>query len=154
MMQVATELTFNQPSYESGRRDERDSIAETAGIEIRKVYAVLDQVRYLDWKFFVGADGHRLYMQVSFDANGEHWNGRKWLLSPHMTRSEIVQTAFKAVMTAVEHEVRESFLYKERAIFGPHYDIEALLSVCDSLDVRANPKEVAGVCSVLDGGER
>lgn len=57
------------------------------------------------------------------------WRGRKWLLSDHMTDGEIVQTAFKAILTAVEHEVRETFLYKGAAIFDPHYDIEKLVEL-------------------------
>jgi len=71
--------------------------------------------------------------------------GRKWLLSHHMTHSEVVQTAFKAVLTAVEHEVRESFTYKGCAIFGPHYDIERLVALCkgDHKEVRRRLGAVA-----------
>lgn len=57
------------------------------------------------------------------------WYGRKWLLSEHMTEAEIVQTVFKAVMTAVEHEVRETFLYKGQSVFDPHYDLERLVEL-------------------------
>lgn len=57
------------------------------------------------------------------------WYGRKWLLSEHMTDAEIVQTVFKAVMTAVEHEVREQFLYKGQSVFDPHYDLEKLVEL-------------------------
>jgi hypothetical protein len=61
------------------------------------------------------------------------WRGRKWLLSEHMTDGEVVQTAFLAVMTAVEHEAREVFTYQGRAIFDPHYDIYKLV------ELRARP---------------
>lgn len=54
------------------------------------------------------------------------WNGRKWRLSQHMTDSEIVQTMLKAVLTAQEHEAREGFLYRGKAIFDPHYDVDLL----------------------------
>lgn len=56
-----------------------------------------------------------------------------------MTVSELVQTALKAVLTAVEHEVREQFLYRGRAIFNPHCDVEELVALCErrALDVRA-----------------
>lgn len=75
------------------------------------------------------------YLQVSFDApcsktgRTQRQRGRKWLLSEHMTDSEIVQTAFLAVLTAVEHEVRESFLFKNQPIFGPHFDVNALVEM-------------------------
>ncbi|MGA9769189.1 MAG: hypothetical protein WBV94_09120 [Blastocatellia bacterium] len=55
---------------------------------------------------------------------------RKWLLSEHMVKSEIVQTAFKCAMTSAEHRVREHFLYKGERVFGPHYDVEALVEIC------------------------
>jgi hypothetical protein len=57
------------------------------------------------------------------------WAGRKWLLSEYMTAGEIVQTAFKALMTAIEHEAREQFLYKGVAVLDPHYDIEKLVEL-------------------------
>ncbi|NOS72036.1 MAG: hypothetical protein HOP33_19175 [Verrucomicrobia bacterium] len=52
---------------------------------------------------------------------------RKWLLSEHMTRSEIVATALKCVLTSEEHEAREDFLYRGQRIFGPHLDVEELV---------------------------
>lgn len=57
------------------------------------------------------------------------WKGRKWLLSEHMTDGEIVQTAFLATMTAMEHEARERFTYKGQSVFDPHYDIEKLVEL-------------------------
>lgn len=51
---------------------------------------------------------------------------RKWLLSEHMTKSEIVQTALKAVLTVLEHEAREKFEYKGVAVFNPHINVESL----------------------------
>jgi hypothetical protein len=92
----------------------------------------LAAVAYKDWAFHVAADGEGSYLQVKFTApdnvtGGEtSWSGRKWRLSQHMTRSEVVQTALKAVLTAEEHEAREQFLYRGRAIFGPHINVERL----------------------------
>lgn len=67
------------------------------------------------------------------------WRGRKWRISKHMTDSEIVQTIFKAVLTALEHETRENFLYKGQAVFDPHYDLDKLVALRkqdDALSVR------------------
>ncbi len=52
------------------------------------------------------------------------WRGRKWYLSPHMTCSEIVQTAFLALKTTLEHEMRENFKYEGVAVLGPHWDLD------------------------------
>lgn len=57
------------------------------------------------------------------------WRGRKWLLSEHMTDGEIVQTAFLATMTAMEHEVRELFTFQGQSVFDPHYDIHKLVAL-------------------------
>lgn len=56
-------------------------------------------------------------------------HGRKWMLSKHMTRSEIVQTALMAVLAAEEHEARENFKYMGQSIFDPHYNVNKLLNL-------------------------
>lgn len=99
-------------------------------------YDVLRQVRFRDWNFHVSSTARRDYLQVAFmapDVGMSHIEaqyGRKWLLQPDMTDGEIVQTALKAILCAMEHEVREEFTYKGEAIFGPHYDIESLVDLC------------------------
>lgn len=107
---------------------------------------LLDQITYKDWAIIVAeSDPGRYYLQTRFAAPDnstgevESWSGRKWQLSTHMTDSEIVQTALKAVLTAEEHEAREKFLYRGRAIFGPHIDVGRLWELTEgesALDVR------------------
>jgi hypothetical protein len=114
-------------------------------LTLRELRKIVDEVEYRDWDLVVREDGNdgRPYLQVQFVAcdavtrRTEEWSGRKWFLSPHMTRSEVVQTAFKAIMTAAEHEVRENFLWRDRAIFGPHLDVEALWAISTVLDERS-----------------
>ena len=109
--------------------------------EMRQIAA---EIEYCGWNIEVreGGNDGRPYLQVQFrayDARAgkcESWHGRKWCLSHHMTRSEVVLTAFKAVLTASEHEVRENFRYRGRAILGPHVDVDALWEVCHTLDER------------------
>lgn len=94
---------------------------------------ILTHVQYKDWEFFV--DDDEFYLQVRWigdDAvTGEFGllTGRKWRLSEHMVKNEVVQTALKAVLTAEEHEARERFTYKGVSIFGPHHDVDALIGV-------------------------
>ena len=93
---------------------------------------ILQHVTYEHGTFRVAPDDS--YLQ--FVSEGQH--GRKWRLSPHMTRSEIVQTAFMAVLTWEEHECRERFKYKGQRVFGPHFNVEALAKLCEQgqLDIR------------------
>jgi N-acetylglucosamine kinase-like BadF-type ATPase len=106
----------------------------------------LAEVRFRDWEFYLGDDGASLWLQVRFRAPcnvaggaPRLVHGRKWRLSGFMTPSEVVQTALKAVLTAVEHEAREQFTYKGAAIFGPHFDVEDLVALvaAATLDSRA-----------------
>jgi hypothetical protein len=104
-------------------------------VTLTQIKELLTLVSFNGWTFHVAeTDKGAMFLQVRFpypdSKTGlvEEQHGRKWLLSQHATKSEIVATAFKAVMTAVEHEVRESFTYKGSAIFGPHFDVDFLHS--------------------------
>jgi hypothetical protein len=99
---------------------------------------VLYRVAYKGWQFRVGGEPGRLWLQVAFsapdnDTDDRAWltqqHGRKWLLSEHMTDSEVVQTAFKAVLAAEEHEARETFLVDGVAVLGPHFDLFKLAAL-------------------------
>lgn len=96
---------------------------------------VLDDIE-LGWSNLhlrVGED----YIQI-WDENLpiEFASGRKWRISQYMSRSEVVQTVFAALMAWWEHETREAFLYRGRAVFGPHLDVEALHEVADRHEYR------------------
>ena len=120
---------------------ERESVYET---EVHEDFVHSRDVRFNDWQIITRLDHHRPYLQVQADGpcseTGEmhRWRGRKWFLSKHMTESEVVQTAFLAVMTAVEHETREAFTYAGHAIFSPHYDIHKLVALWDGSPVNVS----------------
>jgi hypothetical protein len=100
----------------------------------------LDRVRFRDWVFFLGEEGERLWLQVRYleaDVAGdpstlEIQHGRKWMVPRQATPSELVQTAFKAVATSMEHQAREHFTYRGARVFGPHFDVEQLVGLCRS----------------------
>lgn len=125
-------------------------------LTVRNIESILANVAYQNWIFFVAAKEDTFepdYLQVKFVApcstsgQAQNWSGRKWQLSKWMTTSEIVTTAFKAVLTAIEHEAREGFLYKGQPIFGPHIDVDALAQLYVSqgenvLDVRESVESI------------
>lgn len=98
---------------------------------------LLAAVGFLGYVFIVGKDQNREYLQAKYmDADSytkrQEWQyTRKWLLSPTMTDSEIIQTAFKLCMTSFEHRCREGFLYQGARIFGPHFDVNDLVNLCE-----------------------
>lgn len=112
-----------------------------------EIVAVLQQVNYPGYVFEVNLEEERLYMRAIFHApcaeTGQMAQQftRKWYVSREATRSEIVQTSLKCVLTSVEHEAREAFRYRGRAIFGPHFDVEQLVALCDqqAREVRSEP---------------
>lgn len=90
--------------------------------------------------------GDRNYLQVRCwrrdTVTGEYsyGYGGKAYLSPHMVRSEVVQTAFGLYKGYLEHEARESFKYGGRRVYGPHIDVQALWEICRRVDVRPQPQ--------------
>lgn len=113
-------------------------------ITIGEIHDFIKQnVKYKNWSFRITTTREgRLFLQVEFMAvdtvSGEMTGqrGRKWMLSQHMCRGELVATAFKAIEAAEMHELRENFLYRGVAIYGPHIDPNALVEVADQLDFR------------------
>lgn len=95
---------------------------------------LLDTVRYPEYKLEIVTDmcDENPFLQASYpdlDIITEVPTiqvTRKWRLSTHMVKSEIIQTAFKCIMTSMEHRVREHFTYKGQRIFGPHFNVDAL----------------------------
>lgn len=98
---------------------------------------IIKRVHYKDWEIKIqpSHDGASYYyLQVCFIVGGETHSGRKWLLSQHMTESEIVQTALLAVLTAEEHEAREKFTYLDEPVFGPHLNVDRLFDITQKTD--------------------
>lgn len=102
-----------------------------------RITEVLSRVKYPGWTWLV-QDGHggTYFKGLFYNSDPrtgliERQETRKWLVSPHMTDSEVVHTALKCVLTGVEHEVREHFTYRGRRVFSPHFNVEALVSICD-----------------------
>ena len=85
----------------------------------------------------------RWYFQIEVQRpdtyTGEMGVGRggKAYLSPHMNVSELTRVAFGLFKAYDEHECREAFTWKGRAIFGPHVDSQALWEVAERLDFRS-----------------
>lgn len=106
-----------------------------------KAFADFEEIvhacRFPPWTISVHrGDQCRLYLQVhdetavcNVTGKPEPWSGRKWYLSAHMTETEVVKTALKAVLSAVEHEALERFKYKDLTIFDPHLRVEDLLQI-------------------------
>lgn len=108
----------------------------------KEIQKIIDDISYKNYQFKLGNKNGTLYLQVIFLAP-DNYTGevepqfcRKWQLSKFMVKSEVVRTAYKAVLAAEEHEVGEHFKYKDKLIFCPHVDVEALLDIAGRVDIR------------------
>jgi rubrerythrin len=114
------------------------SAAVVAGWQAHRqaVHDILAEVSYPGYRFEVGGTD-RTWIRAHFEercsvSGGEpaRQSTRRWYISEQACRNEVVQTALKCVLTSVEHEARERFKYRGKAIFGPHFDVDALHRIC------------------------
>jgi hypothetical protein len=58
---------------------------------------------------------------------------REWtLVMATTTKSQVVSTCFKCILTSMEHKTREWFLYEDKPIYNPHQDVDKLLSITEA----------------------
>ena len=101
-----------------------------------EILAILGNIRYKNWFFELYAHPVEYTLRISwFDAcsvtgKKELQHSREWFLDT-LTEDGIVQTVFKAIANAEEHEVKERFRYKGKRVFNPHTAIADLMEVCD-----------------------
>jgi hypothetical protein len=103
---------------------------------IKKIHEIVAECKFPGYTFEVFVDGRgEIYLQARYLENDVVTKEpatqltRRWFLSPFMTKSEIVQTVFKCVITSMEHKTREWFTYMGYAIFCPHFDVDALWEI-------------------------
>lgn len=116
-------------------------------MHIDQAKAILADVQFPGFKFQLHGDfTGTTYLAAIFSAPDPDdlsiWlpqTTRKWLLSQHMVKSELVQTAFKCVLTCVEHEAREHFKFQGAPVFGPHFDVDRLVQLCHQNATEVRP---------------
>lgn len=109
-------------------------------LTVDQISKILNEVRYPGFTWHVRGDFgtvDQVTLHATFTADDAVEPGtrgvqttRKWLLSRHMVPGEVVQTALKCVLTAIEHEAREHFTYRGECVFGPHFSIDELVRLC------------------------
>lgn len=101
-------------------------------------------------------EGHDMYIQIratercNITGALAEWGGRKFHVSHFATESEALLTIWKAVVTAMEHELRENVQIDGVTVFNPHVDVSKLIQFHRDtpLDERADPSEIF---RLLDG---
>lgn len=107
---------------------------------IEQVRAIVENVSFKDRTFRVLQKGDGFLLQLEyFEADietgkVERQRARKWYLSPYSTETEIVETAFKACRTSMEHVLKEHFLYEGQRVYSPHFNIRARVDLAEHRD--------------------
>ena len=110
---------------------------ETPQEMIDRYFAIASEVELAEYfKVIVAQDKEkpfgRWYYQISFgriDVITGVWGtgyGGMAYLSPHASDNELVQTIFGLYKGVWEHEARESFMWNDRRVFGPHIATQSL----------------------------
>lgn len=78
------------------------------------------------WRIMAKGDGYLIQLTY-LEADVERPNSgpkvqqaRKWYVSPFSTETEVVRTAYKAVLCSLEHRLGEHFRYQGRRVYDPH----------------------------------
>lgn len=110
-------------------------------MDIKNVEKILDNINFaqysclnMDYKFEVKVIDRFFFIRTSFKRkdiiSGEFGTGwGRWHTTPIESASEtsIIMTAWVAVKMIVEHELLESFEYKQKKVFNPHKTISQLI---------------------------
>lgn len=119
----------------------KDKALDSDFARVCKIVATVD---YPEHSWIVKPMGDGFYVQLWYiepdvdtgDMSEQY--GRKWYVSRHATKSEIVQTMLLAALTSAEHRVREHFKYSGERVFMPHFSVDDLHRIASSgsTDVR------------------
>lgn len=105
-------------------------------LNTNEVFDILDNITYKNWDKEILPVGKDLTLFRWFweDPNEGLQQARFWVVDHTQPHSDIVRTALAAVIMAEEHEARESFRYKGKKIFNPHYDVDRLAEIAGKLE--------------------
>lgn len=102
-----------------------------------EIIEIIKKISFMDREFRLIEKGDGYLLQIRYyEEDIENPNGpqvlqsaRKWYISPWMTETEIVETAFTACVRSMLHITKEYFTYKGERVYSPHFDINARLKI-------------------------
>ena len=113
-------------------------------IEILLASITLSQRLFPEYRWRVLDKGDGFLIQLVFVSPCSHTGElepqhcRKWYISSHSTRNEVIRSAHKACHAAMAHEIDEAFLYENRRVCNPHRDIT--IDLPDPIDQRIDKR--------------
>ena len=94
-----------------------------------RVCGVLEQCSFPGYAFLLTTIGDQFRLELTYK-EADVYSGvlstqtaRPWLISQDATESQVIQTLFKAILTSMEHRVRENFHWMGKPVLMPHMDL-------------------------------
>jgi len=121
-----------------------------------ELLTILGNIKILDRLFVTTPTNRGWHLQVTYNEADvdtgmiEQQYSRKWFVADDATESDVVDTAFAAVMRSYDHVVQEHFLYKGKRIFSPHFSVEQRLTMAAQ---HQPPTQQASVENAIAGFE-
>jgi hypothetical protein len=101
-----------------------------------EIVAIVNGIAFMGGQFVVMEKGDGYLLQLLYDEPDvetgkiETQKTRKHYVSPWMTETEIVDTAFYCAVRSMEHRAREHFTYKGLRVHSPHFSIVGREQLC------------------------
>lgn len=104
-----------------------------------EIQEILDQIHFMDREFRLLDKGEGFLLQMTYlepdvlnvKAGPVLQSTRKYYLSPFMTETEIVETAWLCVQRSQIHVASEHFMYQGARVYSQHFHIAGRLGLCD-----------------------
>lgn len=112
-----------------------------------EILKIIDGIKFMDRTFRLMPKGDGYLLQLSYyEADIETGKkalqmARKWYISPWMTETEIVETAFAACRRSMDHVLKEHFTYQGERVYSPHFEVQARLKMCKDKKFDRRPDE-------------
>jgi len=97
-----------------------------------RICGVLEQCSFPGYAFLLTTIGDEFRLELTYE-EADVYGGelstqttRPWLISPEATESQVIQTLFKAILTSMEHRVRENFHWMGKPVLMPHLDLREI----------------------------
>lgn len=100
--------------------------------KVEAMVSIFDRIDYKDWEYeyrTISGSNEMFLFRMVFHAPCVISNKisrqacREWVLTYDMKEFQVIDTVFKAIRQAEEHECRENFYFKKKRIFDPHRDL-------------------------------
>lgn len=120
-------------------------------MDFNQIVDIVEECKLLDSEIYLivrPEKSGRNYIQAEADLKDaktgkiETMRGSKFYISDYACKQEVVRTCYKAYKGFILHELQEKFMYRGKAIYGPHIDPDALWEVADKIQVRKDSNSV------------